>query len=197
VHSCRMLPKHIDTGHGDCLKRLIFITGLPGVGKTTVLVKAAEGLNRLGYTVGGMLSREVREHGTRVGFEIRDFTTGQKGWLAHVNQPVGPQVSKYRVNLNDLNTIGANAIRKAVTAAQIVIVDEIGPMELFSAAFKDAIVQAISSDKLVLGTIHHRARDPPIDLITTRDDAEIITVTYENRAHLHSLLIDKIKHTRI
>lgn len=139
-----------------------------------------------------MFSREVREAGTRVGFEIMDLATGQKGWLAHMNQPVGPQVSKYRVNLNDLNTIGANAIRNAAAKAQIITVDEIGPMELFSSAFKEAILQAINSRKPLLGTIHHGARDPLIDSIKTRDDTEIIKVTYENREHLHNLLIDKI-----
>ena len=174
------------------MKRLVFITGLPGVGKTTVLLKAAEALRGSGYKVGGMLSREVREQGTRVGFEIVDFATGRRGWLAHVNQPVGPQVSKYRVNLHDLNTIGANAIRNAVADAQIVIVDEIGPMELFSSVFKETIIQAVNSSKPLLGTIHHRARDPLIDSIKARDDAEIITVNYENRTHLHNLLIDKI-----
>lgn len=174
------------------MKRLVFITGLPGVGKTTVLLKAAEVLRGLGYKVGGMLSREVRENGTRVGFEIIDFATGRRGWLAHVKQPVGPQVSKYRVNLNDLNTIGASAIRNAEANAQIIIVDEIGPMELFSSAFKEAIIQVVNSNKPLLGTIHHRARDSLIDSIKTRDDAEIITVNHENRTHLHNLLIDKI-----
>jgi nucleoside-triphosphatase len=174
------------------LKRLIFITGLPGVGKTTVLLKTVEALRSLGYDIGGLLSREVREAGARVGFEIMDLTTGQRGWLAHVNQPVGPKVGRYRVNLDDLNTIGTNAIRNALTKAQIIVVDEIGPMELFSSAFKEAVLQAVNSRKPLLGTIHHRAQDPLLDSIKARDDTEIIRVTYENREHLHNFLIDKI-----
>lgn len=146
----------------------------------------------MGFRVGGMLSREVRESGARVGFEIVDFETERRGWLAHVNQPDGPQVSKYRVNLRDLETLGADSIRNAVAKAQIVIVDEVGPMELFSSAFKEAVVQAINSDKPVLGVIHHRAQDPLIDLVKKRDDAEIIEVTYANRGHIHNLLINKV-----
>jgi len=146
----------------------------------------------MGFRVGGMLSREVRERGTRVGFEIVNFETEERGWLAHVNQRDGPQVSKYRVNLRDLETLGANSIQNAVANAQIVIVDEIGPMELFSSAFREAVVRAINSHKPVLGVIHHRARDPLIDSIRTRDDAEIMEVTYGNRESLHNLLIDKV-----
>jgi nucleoside-triphosphatase len=184
--------KIIVKGFGGRLKRLFFITGAPGIGKTTVLLKTVEALKNMGFRVGGMLSREVRERGTRVGFEIVDFETEERGWLAHVNQPDGPQVSKYRVNLRDLETLGAASIRNAVAKAQIVIIDEIGPMELFSPAFKEAAIQAINSDKPVLGVIHHRARDPLIDSIRTRDDAEIIEVTYTNRGHINNLLIKKI-----
>ncbi|KPV65116.1 MAG: NTPase [Candidatus Bathyarchaeota archaeon BA1] len=174
------------------LKRLIFVTGRPGIGKTSVLLRAVDALKARGYKVGGMISREVREGWVRVGFEIIDFCTGQRGWLAHVNQPVGPQVSKYRVNLSDLNTIGANSIRDAVTNADIIVIDEIGPMELFSTAFKESVVEAMKSGKPMLGTIHHKARDPLITTIKARKDVEILEVTYENRAHLHNLIINKV-----
>jgi len=174
------------------LKRLVFVTGRPGVGKTNVLLRAVGNLKNRGYEVGGMISREVREGGVRVGFEIMDFSTGQRGWLAHVNQPTGPQVSKYRVNLTDLNAIGVNSILNAVKNADIIIVDEIGPMELFSQAFREAVVQAIESRKPMLGTIHFRARDSLIDAIKTREDAEILEVTYENRRHLHTQIVNKV-----
>ena len=121
-----------------------------------------------------------------------DFSTGQRGWLAHVNQPTGPKVSKYRVNLTDLNAIGVNSILSAIKTADIIIVDEIGPMELFSQAFRDAVVQAIESKKPMLGTIHFRVKDSLIDTIKTREDAEILEVTYENRRHLHTQIVDKV-----
>ena len=174
------------------LKRLVFVTGHPGVGKTSVLLRAVDNLKNRGYMVGGMISHEVREGGLRVGFEIVDFSTGQRGWLAHVNQPTGPQVSKYRVNLTDLNAIGVNSILSAIKNADIIIVDEIGPMELFSQAFREAVVQAIESKKPMLGTIHFRARDSLIDTIKVREDAEILEVTYENRGHLHTQIVDKV-----
>jgi len=174
------------------LTRIIFITGQPGIGKTTVLLNAIETLKKKGCTVGGMISREVRERGVRIGFELIDIYTGQRGWLAHVNQPRGPQVSKYRVNLDDLKTIGANSVLNAIEKMDIVAIDEIGPMELFSPEFKEAVVQALKSNKPLLGTIHHKAQDALINIIRTRKDTEILEVTYENRGALHNLIIEKI-----
>jgi len=139
-----------------------------------------------------MISREVREGGVRVGFEIMDFSTGQRGWLAHINQPTGPKVSKYRVNLTDLDAIGVSSILDAIRNADVIIVDEIGPMELFSSAFRDAVVQAVESNKPVLGTIHYGLRNSLVDSVKKREDAEIFHVTYENRETLHNLIIDKV-----
>jgi len=150
------------------------------------------GLKNRGYEIGGMISRDVREGGVRVGFEIMDFSTGQRGWLAHINQPTGPKISKYRVNLTDLDAIGVSSIIDAVRNADVIIVDEIGPMELFSSAFRDAVVEAVESSKPVLGTIHFGLRNPLVNSIKKREDAEIFEVTYENRETLHNLIIDKV-----
>ena len=174
------------------LKRLIFVTGPPGIGKTSVLLRSVNGLKSRGYEIGGMISRDVREGGVRVGFEIMDFSTGQRGWLAHINQPTGPKISKYRVNLTDLEAIGVSSILDAIRNADIIIVDEIGPMELFSSGFKDAVIQAVESDKPVLGTIHFGLRNSFVSGLKNREDAEIFEVTYENRETLHNLIIDKV-----
>lgn len=176
----------------DELKHIFFVTGSPGIGKTTILLKTAEALEKKGYKIGGMLSREAREKGARVGFEIIDIGTKRRGWLAHMRQSNGPQIGKYRVNLADLESIGALAIRNAVVNAQIIIIDEIGPMELHSSAFKEAVTEALSSGKPVIGVIHERAQDSLINSMRKRDDTQIIQVTRGNRERIHSLLIEKV-----
>jgi nucleoside-triphosphatase len=172
-------------------KRLLFITASPGTGKTSVLLKTIEVLKARGYSVGGMISREVRTCGARVGFEILDLSSGRRGWLAHVNQKHGPRIGKYRVNLEDLDNIGAEAIAAAVENTDVVAIDEIGPMELHSERFKEAVKKAIESRKLVIGTVHWKARDRLIQEISAREDAEIYKVTYENRGNLHEILVEK------
>jgi nucleoside-triphosphatase len=172
-------------------KRVLLLTGNPGVGKTTVLLKAVEAFRARGYSVGGMISREVRSGGERVGFEVLDLSINRRGWLAHVNQPDGPRIGKYGVNLNDLDGVGAEAVMKAVEGCDVICVDEVGPMELVSEKFKDAVRRAVECGKLVVGVVHQRARDRLIDEVKARKDVEIIVVTAYNRNLLHEFIMKK------
>jgi nucleoside-triphosphatase len=172
-------------------KRLFFLTGEPGVGKTTVFLNCVNALKAAGLRVGGMVSREVRSRGTRVGFEIRDLDTGRGGWLAHVNQKNGPRIGKYRVNVTDLESIAVAAVINAVKNADTIGVDEIGPMELTSERFRDAAKKAVESRKPLLGVVHWKTSDSLINEVKTRKDAELFEVTYENRDHLHETIVKK------
>ena len=174
------------------LKRIILVTGPPGIGKTSIMRRTVKELKNRGYAVGGIICREVREGGLRVGFELKDLSTGQRGWLAHVNESKGPVVGKYHINLTDLDVIGAGSIIDAVQNADIIAIDEIGPMELLSTAFSNAILQAVESSKPLFGTIHYKLSNSIIEGIKMREDTEIIVVTRENRATLQSIVTDKI-----
>jgi len=169
----------------------LLLTGSPGVGKTTVLLKVVDALKTRGYSVGGMISREVRSRGVRVGFEILDLGSGRRGWLAHVNQKIGPQVGKYRVNLDDLNGVGVEAIVRAVENFDVIAIDEIGPMELYSEKFKEAVRKAVESRRLVVGVVHWKARDKLIDAVRAREDSEVHMVSYENRDRLHEVVVER------
>ena len=166
------------------MKRVLLLTGAPGIGKTTVLIKTVEALKAKGVNVGGMISREALEGNVRVGFEIIDLTNGQHGWMAHVKQKGGPQIGKYHVNVEDLENVGVTAITESVEKCAVVAIDEIGPMELFSEKFKEAVKKALASSKVVLAVVHAKARDPLIYEAKQRDDAEIFTVTLDNRDSL-------------
>jgi nucleoside-triphosphatase len=174
------------------LKPLILITGPSGIGKTSILRRTVTELKNRKYDVGGMVCREVREAGMRVGFEIIDLSTGARGWLAHMNQPTGPKIGKYRVNMTDLEVIGVGAVLDAVKKADILAVDEIGPMELSSIAFNDALVKAVESNKPMLGTIHYGLSNSLVNSIKIRDETEILKVTYENREDLHIMIANRI-----
>lgn len=169
-------------------KRILLLTGNPGIGKTSILLKVVESLKAKGYSVGGMISREVRSQNARVGFEILDLNTSKRGWLAHVNQKTGPKVGRYRVNMRDLEGLGVSAIVEATEKFDLVAIDEVGPMELFSEKFKDAVNKAVESGKLVVGIIHWKARNRLIDDLKRRIDTKLHVVTYENRDSLHETI---------
>ena len=173
------------------VKSVLLLTGSPGVGKTTVLTKAASILKGKGFSVGGMVSREAREGGVRVGFEILDLGSEKRGWLARVNQKVGPQVGKYRVNLEDLENIGAQAIVCATKNCDVIAIDEVGLMELFSEKFREATRKALESPKQVIAVVHWKAQDRLIKDAKNMKDSETFTVTPENRNELSKIIVDK------
>lgn len=138
-----------------------------------------------------MISNEVRAAGNRIGFEILDMQTGRKGWLAHVNQTAGPQIGKYRVNIDGLDNIGVQAILRGLKDLDVVFVDEIGPMELFSRRFREAVTKVVEDQKLAVCTVHWKLGGTLIENVTKREDAEVFTVTRENREHLADEVAEK------
>ena len=175
------------------MSRCIFLTGRPGIGKTSVLLRVIKILKDEGLLVGGMISHEARQGASRVGFRLIDVTNGREGWLAHIHHKSGPSVGKYRVNLYDLYHIGVRAISSAIDTADVIVIDEVGPMELFSTAFKEAVTRAIESSKILIGVLHFRARDPLISTIRITPHVHIFEVTLTNRQHLHKTIIHIIR----
>lgn len=163
----------------------IAITGNPGVGKSTVLRNV---LKKLTCTYGGMTSADIRVKGERVGFEIRDVATGEQGILAH-KQGSGPRVGRYHVNLEDLNNIGVVAIRNAMSL-ELIVIDEIAPMEFKSQEFVRAVEEALSSEKNMLVVLHQKSAHPLAGRI--RKEFHVYTVTLENRESLVSEIAEKI-----
>ncbi len=170
----------------------LFLTGDPGSGKTTVIRKVCDLLSVRGKRIGGMVSREMLERGVRVGFEIEDIATHTIGVLAHVYLSHGPRVGRYRVNLSDLSLVGTTAITNAIGKADLVVVDEIGPMELHLSSFIKAVRMVLNCPKDVLGTIHKHASDPLVNFIKSNREYEIIEVRSVNRDRLPFTIAERL-----
>jgi nucleoside-triphosphatase len=152
----------------------IAVTGSPGVGKSTLVQKAAVATR---CRVGGVLARDKRFKDRRIGFELLDLGSGAVGILADETGN-GPQLGKYRVCLDDLDEIGAKAIENAVNS-DLIVVDEVGPMELSSRRFVLAVEKALASSKPMLVVIHEWSNHRLAKKI--RGTFQVITVTSENR----------------
>ncbi|MEM0118062.1 MAG: NTPase [Conexivisphaerales archaeon] len=172
--------------------RLILITGIPGVGKTTLLSKVILELRKRGLSVGGVYSKEMREDKVRTGFVMTDLLTGFQKELASVHGQ-GPRMGRYRVNLKNLADFGAPALESAIQNADIIVIDEVGPMELVSPEFRRAVKQVMECSKPALIVIHLRMRDPLIEEIKGRGDSLIFEVTPENRNELASAILRSLK----
>ncbi len=169
------------------------MTGEPGCGKTTAIKKTCEILTAQGRKVGGIISGEIREAGVRVGFSLEDITTGQVGTLAHINQKEGPQVGKYRVNLPDIQRIAVSAIKRAIADSDVIMIDELGPMELNSMPFILGVEMALATPKPFLGTIHKRATHYLVAAIKSNKAYEILEVVTQNRDELPKTLTARIE----
>jgi nucleoside-triphosphatase len=161
------------------MKRVLLLTGRPGTGKTALIKEA---LNQTKIKSGGFYTEEIRTGGVRQGFKIVTLN-GQKAILAHVNIQSPYQVSKYKVDIDSLERVGILALRQAMKESDLIIIDEIGKMELLSQQFKEVVVQAVDSGKRVLGTIMLNPH-PFADQIKSRPEVRTLVVTRENRSKL-------------
>lgn len=154
----------------------VFVTGRPGVGKTTLIRRV---LSELDADAGGFYTSEIREGGKRVGFAITALS-GETGVLAHVDHGGPHRVGRYGVFRQDLERVGVPALNDAVRGAELIVMDEIGRMELCSKAFQQAVLRALDSIKPVLGTIQQR-RGAFLDCVRARADIEVLEITEQNR----------------
>lgn len=153
----------------------VAITGEPGAGKTTLLRQVIESI---GLSVGGIITQDIREGGSRKGFKITDIATGEEGVLSHVDVQTGPRVGKYKVNLEDIRDIAIPAIENALGDKELIVIDEIAPMELKSSEFVKAVEKALESEKHLLFSVHKRSAHPLVKKI--RDEFTFHEVTKSN-----------------
>ncbi len=157
----------------------ILITGVPGVGKTTV---AREVARLLGENAGGFYTEERREGRGRVGFDIVTLD-GRRAPLSHVNIKGKYRVGKYGVDVGAVDSVAASAIDDSVARNKTVIIDEIGKMELFSQKFRESVTRALDSPSPTLAVIMLKS-NPFADAVKQRPDVKLIEVTPTNRDSL-------------
>jgi nucleoside-triphosphatase len=163
----------------------IFLTGAPSSGKTTVIKKIIENLN---HPANGFYTEEERIDGKRVGFLMKTLD-GRKGYLAHQDIKSDFYIRRYGVSIENIENIAVPSITPVEN--NIIILDEIGKMECFSPAFKQATTNALDASNIVIGTIT-LGGDDFIREIKKRKNMEISEVSVYNRNLLPGIILRKI-----
>jgi nucleoside-triphosphatase THEP1 len=170
------------------MRKNILITGIPKSGKSTILKKIIEQFpNKVGF-----VTNEILYDNKRVGFEI-EITFGKKSILAHINFQTDFKVSKYYVDINNLDLIIPEVVN--FSDVDLLYIDEIAEMELYSDKFKELVNSYLNSKNICIATLSSVYEDEFIQLIKNRDDVILIEISLDNRdvkKHFIELLITKI-----
>lgn len=158
----------------------IGITGLPQAGKTQTLIKVIEMLESEGLKVGGMIT-EPMDESRRSGFYVIDWSNKEKGILASTDIKSKFTVGKFGIDLSVLEDIGVGALMKACEESDVIVIDEVGKIEVESEKFVNAVKFCLDVEKPMLITLHKKSRNPLLQDIRRRDDVRILEVTPINR----------------
>jgi nucleoside-triphosphatase len=169
-------------------KKNILITGLPGIGKTTLIKKLSEGLKDL-HPV-GFYTEEIREQGVRKGFGLISLY-GRKGLLSHVAIKSHYQVGKYKVDIKGFESF-LDGLQFFDLWTGLIIIDEIGKMECLSGKFRKLVEQLLDSQKPVIATIALKGGGV-IEKIKKREDVKLFDMTLSNRDSLLDEILKEVK----
>jgi nucleoside-triphosphatase len=155
----------------------ILLTGLPGCGKTTAVIRICDALKDM--RLAGFYTEEIRHNETRMGFRWKRLD-GAEGTLAHVDIKGRFKVGRYGVDIAGFERDVVQILDEARTDVQLFVIDEIGKMECFSLKFVDAVRRLFPGQRAVLATVAQKGAG----LIAEVKDypaVKLFTLTERNR----------------
>ena len=151
-----------------------------------------------------MITKSVYDPKTakKVGFQIVDWKSKKEGLFAHVDFQTKfkaeTEEGVFAVDVDVLEAIGVSAIEAAMKDPEvdIIIIDEVGKMEMHSDRFCKVVTECLDAPKPVIMTLHKKSRNPLLQDIRRRDDVRILEVTPVNK-NLLPYKIEKILKDRL
>jgi nucleoside-triphosphatase len=164
----------------------LLLTGVPGIGKTTVIRRVADALGDDGRQLRGFVTEEIRKGRERMGFRIETFD-GETAVLAHVSIRSEHRVSRYGVDVAALDRIVVKALALS-SRVDVYLVDEIGKMECLSVKFVAAVEKLFQGKRPVVATVALRGGGF-IERVKRLSGVELRTITRSNRDEMSTQVI--------
>ena len=167
----------------------ILITGLPGVGKTTLITQILEELN---VSAIGFVTKELRKEGSRYGFTVETLSGTNKLLASKEEKHCKFRVGKYCVYVENVDFV-VKILEEEIgkKSHRMIVIDEIGKMELFSPSFKRFLLTSLEEQK-VLGTIMMRDNSFSKE-IKNRLDVRLYNIDRTNRDRVKQIILKKIR----
>ena len=163
----------------------VFITAKPRTGKSTAIDKIIDLIGK--ENCSGFYTEEIRVDGRREGFKI--FTLdGREGILASTSSESEVRLGKFGIELETFEELCLSSIKDISKEKNYLIIDEVGPMQMFSEEFKLLLIEVLSGAKSVIGTVFYD-NHPWIDDFKLREEIKIVEITMENRDELPSQIV--------
>jgi nucleoside-triphosphatase len=172
----------------ELANKKIFITGLPGVGKTTLIMRLLE--NMSDFNPSGFYTREIRTNNIRQGFELIGLD-GTRSILSHVNIVSRYRVGKYGVDIKAFDKF-LDAIDFIDPDNKLILIDEVGKMECLSEKFRCLIETLLTGDKFIIATIASRG-DHFIEKIKRHLAVKLFELTPSNREEMPGRILKLIR----
>ncbi len=112
--------------------------------------------------------------------------------MAHIDFPTPYRVSRYKFDKERFERVALPELERAKRRSGLIIIDEIGKMELFSERFRSEIRDLFASDKTIIATIPI-SPIPFISHLTKTPETKVIEITLSNRDRILEDLIKSIK----
>ncbi|MCK4845807.1 MAG: hypothetical protein KAS95_09050, partial [Candidatus Heimdallarchaeota archaeon] len=159
----------------------VLVTGQPRIGKTTMIARILAESNKSAI---GFITKEIREKGYRIGFDIETLSGIVKPLASKKGKTSKYKVGSYNVYVENVDFVVdyLKAKIESGTSYDLIVLDEVGKMELYSDSFKEFVLYCLKQKK-VLGTIMMRDNDFTMQ-IKSRSDTRIFNLTEENRINI-------------
>jgi len=176
------------------LKKKVLITGPPRCGKSTLISQLIDYyINKKNYIIYGFLTPEIRQSGNRIGFDILDIYSGKKSQLSRVGKfKTKYKLGKYNVFIEEFDKYLDNTLNLEGKTIDLIIIDEIGKMELFSKKFQDFIKQIFSSNVSILASIGLKLQHPLKDYLLNLPSVVLLNLNRQNSQPIFEKVISLI-----
>jgi nucleoside-triphosphatase len=163
------------------MKPKILIIGPPQSGKSTLISKLIEYYSKKQISIYGFLTPEVREGSRRIGFDVEEISSKDRDKLARVDSTNSEyRLGRYSVYIKRFDAIISKLEKVQIQEEDMIVIDEIGKMELFSTKFQDYIKKIFLLKVPIIATIGLTVNHPIKEYLLHLPDVNLFNLNHDS-----------------